>query len=245
MISSLHHPSASLICLLTFLLTGLNAQVNDQSEKDFYQMKDYFNRSYGPDHNLLNGRQYHLLYSSISHPFYNSDQYRTGSLLMNGVNYEDIPINYDIYKQQVILQYTTYSGQSRQLTLTGERIDRFTLEGKLFRRMSFPETGARFFQVVSSGEISCYLFWEKKMSYSPSSFSTVYNYNKASRTVYYYVSGQLHSINNRSSITKIFDKSHRKEIRRFLHSEQIKFKNASDESLRQLTNFCISLKDEQ
>ena len=183
---------ACLICLLTFLVSGLNAQVNDQSEKDFYLLKDYFNRSYGVDHNLLNGRQYHLVYSSVSHPFYNTDQYTAGSLLLNGVNYEDIPINYDIYKQELILQYTTYSGQSRMLVLTRELIDRFTLEEKIFRRMSFPETGARFFQVVSSGEISCYIYWEKKLAYSPSSFSTSYNYNKASRRVYFFKSGQLH-----------------------------------------------------
>ena len=233
-----------MLCLITFLFTPLNAQENDQFVKDFYQIKDYYVRSYGADYNLLNGRKYYLLYSNVSDPFFNSDQFRKGDLLINGVFYEGILINYDIYIQQVILQYTNHSGRAEQLILTGETIDEFILDGKTFRRLSFPETGTRFFQIVNSGEISCLISWNKTLVYSPGSNTTLYNFTSQSRTAYLLADGQLKSFRYRSSFTQLFDKSLRKEIRRYCRRQQVYLREASDESLRELVNYCISLNNQ-
>jgi len=231
-----------LIGLISFLVCLLNAQDRDKSEEEFYQVREYFDRSYGSDYNLLNGRKYYLLYSSVSHPFFGTDQYRTGNLLINGDNYYGALINYDIYKQQVILQYTSYLGRAGQLILTGESIEEFTLDGKLFRRMEFPETGTRFFQIVHSGEVSCFISWEKDLVYSPSSNTTLYNFTSQSRQTYLLISGRLYPFRYKSSFTKIFDKQFNKEIRRYLRGHQIYLREASDEQLRELVNFCINLK---
>jgi len=237
----LKNHSIYLSCLVAFLFNAMNAQVDTRSEKEFLEAKSHFNRSYGTDYNLLNGRQYYLLYSSISHPFLYSDQYRSEKLWLKGVSYEGIPINYDIYKQKLILQYMSYSGEAKQLILNEELIDRFILNGKEFRRLSFPESGSGFFQVVSSGDLSFYFSWEKTMFYSPTSNSTPYNYTQPSRKAYLNKSGQLHTIRSRSSFTNAFDKKYRKNINHFIRKEQINFRSSTDESISRLMEYCKEL----
>lgn len=195
----------------------------------------------GPDYNLLNGRSYELPNSGTSHPYFNTDRYRPGSLLLNGEVYDSITINYDIFDQQVILQYPDTSGPDLKVLLNREMIDRFSIDGRTFRLMSFPETGSSFFQVVNSGDLSFLLRWEKALYRSMVSGNTNYKYSRQSRQVWLQREGRLYAVTTRASFASIFDRAYRKEIKGFLHREKIRFKKASDEELGDLMNFCTGL----
>ena len=147
----------SILSLNFFLNKTVIAQLVYVSEKEFYELKENFDHLNGPDYNLLNGRQFDLPYSGISHPYFNADRYRPGCLLLNGEVYDSATINYDIVDQQVILQSPDNSDQIIKVVLNRELIDQFKIDGLTFRLMSLPETGSPFFQAVSSGDISCYL----------------------------------------------------------------------------------------
>jgi hypothetical protein len=232
----------SILSLNFFLDKALSAQVPDVSGKGFYELKENFDHLNGPDYNLLNGRQYDPLNSGISHPYFNTDRYRPGSLLLNGEAYDSVTINYDIFDQQVILQYpVNISGQNIKVVLNRELIDHFNIDGKTFRKMSYPETGSSFFQVVSPGEISCFLHWEKRLNRSTYSGNTSYNYSNQTREIYLQKEGHLYVVRSRSSFTGVFDETYQKEIKRYLRREKIRFRNASDEKLGDLMNFCIKL----
>ena len=231
----------SILSLNFFLNKALSAQHIYVSEKGFYELKENFDHLNGPDYNLLNGRQYNLLNSGKSHPFYNTDRYRPGSLLVNGEAYDSVTINYDIFDQQLTLQYPSNSGQDLKVVLNRKMIDHFQIDGKTFRKMSFPETGSSFFQVVSSGNMSCFLLWEKTLYRSTVSGNTSYKYSKQSREVYLQREGRLYVVRSRSSFTSNYDEAYRKEIKEFLRREKIRFRNASDEKLGELMNFCVEL----
>ena len=231
----------SILSLNFFLNKALSAQPTYVSEKEFYELKENFDHLNGPDYNLLNGRQYDLLNSGKSHPYFNTDRYRPGSLLLNGEAYDSVTINYDIFDQQLTLQYPGNSGQDLKVVLNREMIDHFQIDGLTFRLMSFPETGSSFFQFVSSGDISCFLRWEKRLNRSTYSGNTSYKYSKQSREIYLQREGQLYVVRSRSSFTGIFEEAYQKEIKGFLRREKIRFRNASDEKLGDLMNFCIEL----
>ena len=233
----------SILSLNFFLNRALSAQQIYVSEKGFYELKENFDHLNGPDYNLLNGRQYDLLNSGKSHPFFKTDRYRPGSLLLNGETYDSITINYDIFDQQLTLQYPGNSGQDLKVVLNREMIDHFQIDGLTFRLMSFPETGSSFFQVLSSGDMSCFLLWKKTLSRSTLSGNTSYKYSKQSREVYLQREDRLYVVRSRSSFTSIYDEAYRKEIKEFLRREKIRFRNASDEKLGELMNFCIELID--
>lgn len=243
--TKLSHRYYYLICLMAFLANAVDAQVIFISKDDFISTKQYFDRSYGSDYNLLNGRLYDLPYSASTHPFLHSDQFKPGNIQLNDEVYTGVPINYNINDQQVVLQYLSNSGLTQKLILNQEAIESFQLDGKLFRRLSFPETGTRFFQVVRSGDISCYLYWEKKLHKTSASFDTPYNYSKQTRIVYIFRKGHLYIISNRSSFTSLFNQVHKKEIEQYLKREKIRFRNSTEESLSNLIDFCARFDQDQ
>jgi len=212
------------------------------SENGFYELKEIFGYLNGPDYQLLNGRQYDLPNSGDSHPYFNTDRYRYGSLLLNGEAYDSVLINYDIHDQQVILQVPGWiSDQNNKVVLNRETIDHFQIDGLRFRKMSFPETGTSFFQVMSSGEISCYLLWTKKLYRSSTSVNARKVYLKQTREIYIQKEDRLIPIKNRSSFVSAFDEAYRKEIKAFLRREKIRFKKVSDVKLGDLINFCTGI----
>jgi hypothetical protein len=226
-----------------FLAQSLSAQHTDVTEKGFYELKEVFDYLNGPDYNLLNGRQYDRLNSGTSHPFFNTDRYRAGTVVLNGETYDSILINYDIYDQQVILQVPGWiSDLNNKVVLNRERIDHFQIDGKKFRKMSSPGTGTSFFQVMSSGGISCYLLWTKKLYRSSTASNARIRYLKQSREIYLQREDRLFRIKNRASFAGFFDEAYRKEIKEFLRREKISFRDASDEQLGELMSFCIELK---
>ena len=235
------------ILSLNFILSHtLSAQVSHAAEQGFYELKEIFDRGYVPDHNLLNGREFELPYGAISHPYFNTELYRPGSILLNGQAYDGVPINYDIVDQQLILQVLLQDpgslfGREINVVLNPEFIDHFEIDGLTFRRMPLPENGNSFFQVVSSGDIGCFLLWKKTLHQSIYSGTTRYTFSKQSREIYLQKKGQLYAVKSRSSFTSLFDEKYQQEINGFLRREKIRFRNASAEELGGLMNFCVEL----
>ncbi|MCK4698896.1 MAG: hypothetical protein KAT38_01115, partial [Bacteroidales bacterium] len=77
-------------CLKYYLLLSAcfysgaaTAQGQTIYDSTIYSWKKYFDLSYGPDYNLINGVKYLYLYSNVSgHPFFGENQFYTGSLVI-------------------------------------------------------------------------------------------------------------------------------------------------------------------
>jgi hypothetical protein len=220
---------------LTFLLILLTFKPDAQNV-------DYSGRSYGADYNIWNGRKYYIIYfNTIGHPFFNADQFRYGTLFINDVLYQNVMINYDICNQHVICQQIYGAGQIEQIILTNEFINEFTIDGKLFRRLSFPETGQQFFQIIRNGDLPCFLYWEKKVSFSVSTYTT--EFSSQSAKIYLLFSGRLCQVRTTSELISITGKQYRGEIKRFKRTNNISFRKVTDENLGRLIDYCISLKN--
>ncbi len=229
----------SLFSLLTLFVLTAEAQESYQQNNDFLQVKDFFDQSYGEDFNLRSGKQYtHHYFDVTGHQFFFSELYRKGNLTIRGNKYEGVSINYDIYNQLLVLQHTDYIGRTELLQLNEEFIETFTLDDKLFVRMTFPETGTRFFQVIRSGKLACLSYWEKALVYSSLSMTNQYKFNKQLRRTYLLDNNQLRSFKTKSSFIKLFQKEYRREIKVYLRREKIKFWQLSDENIIRVLEFC-------
>lgn len=68
-------------------------------------------RAYGQDQELVNGMQYYNRNPrSMGHPYLLEGWAHQGSLTIRGVLYSPIWLKYDIYAQQVEVDYSTASG---------------------------------------------------------------------------------------------------------------------------------------
>jgi hypothetical protein len=107
--------------------------------------------------------------------------------------------------------------------------------------MSFPETGTQFFQIISAGLMPCFLFWEKEVNFSVSSYAT--QFTSQSAKIYLLVSDQLYRVKNTSELIDVLGKQYRGDITRFKRRNNLSFRKVSDEKLGQLIDYCISLKN--
>lgn len=228
-----------LILFACFYSGAATAQVQTVSDSTIYSWKKYFDLSYGPDYNLINGIKYFYLYSNVDgHPFFRENQFYAGSLVIADREYQDVYLKYDLYNQNMILQYSPFAGGTNQILLKNEFIHEFKIDGKLFRKYSFPETGTRFYQVVTSGKIYCLYYWEKELNYSTSS---LYNFSPQKKVSYIVMNGKPYRFKSKKQFRRLFPVQHKKEIKQFIRNNKIRLKNESDSNMRRLLEFCNQL----
>ena len=233
-------------CLKYFLLLSVcfysgTAKTYAQTTYDsaIYSWKKYFDISYGPDYNLINGIKYLYLYSDIEgHPFFGENQFYAGSLIMANREYQDVYLKYDLFNQDMILQYSPFIGGTNQILLQNEFIHEFKIYDKLFRKYSFPETGTRFYQVVTSGKIYCLYYWEKILDYSTLS---LYNFSSPKKISYIVKNGKPYRFKRKKQFRKLFPVQHQKEIKQYFRNNRIRLKNEPDGNMGRLLEFCNQL----
>ncbi|MGW8314936.1 MAG: hypothetical protein ACWGNV_04990 [Bacteroidales bacterium] len=215
-----------------------------QNTEQVRDIRNYFDRSYGSDYNLLNGRRYYLYYSSNSHPFLSSEQSQPGDLILGGIPYHGVPINYDLYQQELLLQYISQSGETRQVILNSEQVDEFVLEGKVFRKISFEGRDRGYAQVIRADELEFYIFYSKKLNYTPSMNTTPYHYTKLAKHIYLERDGTAEPVGSRGTFLQQFDPGNRQAIKQYMKQQRIRLKKASDDALTGLLRFCDQLEGE-
>jgi len=214
-------------------------QAQTACDSTIYNWKKYFDQSYGPDYNLINGIKYLYLYSDIEgHPFFGENQFYAGSLIMANREYQDVYLKYDLFNQDMILQYSPFIGGTNQILLQNEFIHEFKIYDKLFRKYSFPETGARFYQVVTSGKIYCLYYWEKILDYSTLS---LYNFSSPKKISYILKNGKPYRFKSKKQFRKLFPVQHQKEIKQYFRNNRIRLKNEPDGNMGRLLEFCNQL----
>jgi hypothetical protein len=229
-------------CLLTVFLVMafilLPMRAGAQTPEQFSQVMNRMNQSYGSDYNLLNGRQYYLVYSSDSEPYLISGQSQPGRLVIRGVVYDGVPINYDLYQQVVILQFIGLGGEIRYLALNRELVDEFVLNGQLFRKVSFDGVEESYAQVIPAGTLRFLITYKKDLNFSPSALATPYHYSKTKKRIFLQSSGSMDPVGSRSSFLGHFNESERPRVKQYMKNERIRIHRASDSQLQALLEYC-------
>lgn len=219
-----------------------SAQKPTLPDSVFYGWKEYFDRSYGPDLELINGIQYTNLFANMDeHPFLGEDKLHDGHVVINSYRYSGLKIKYDIYKQRVILNNRYFSGGTEEIVLPFELIDEFEFNGKLFRKYDFPESGTKYLQVIESGSLSSLYSWSKKFVYSPSSNRSVFNFTPQRKKAYLLINGKLFLYGTKKGFLKLFPENHQKDIKRFIRTNNIWLRKVPDYVMQQLIDYCDKL----
>jgi hypothetical protein len=205
------------------------------------KLKAFFEQLYGADYNLINGRRFVNLYPTAEgYPYLGEDKFYRGIIVINNISYTNVEIKYDICNQKIILKYPHFSGNEDKIILNGEFIEEFEIDGRLFRKYTFPGTEPRFYQVVSQGNIYCLYHWKKELLKGLSGRS-FFTYSPEKHLSYLVIDNKLYPFNSRQSFLKLLPLEYYKEIKMYLRSNKIWFRDASDIQIRQLMDFCNKL----
>jgi hypothetical protein len=108
-----------------------------------------FDRIYGPDPLLYNGKKYiyFLPPGTGGHQFLAQPEFTEGEVIIKQIRFSRVSLNYDIYNQQLLLEYPDETGANGIIEVSKAWLDGFHLAGMDFIMHDFGDK-PRFYQVL-------------------------------------------------------------------------------------------------
>lgn len=199
---------------------------------------------YGPDPSLYNGR---LLTSCLpnqlnGHPYLYSPDYEPGDVIIKDLRFSNVLLNYDIYKQELLLKYIDVYGSWRIIMLSKAWLGGFILHDKEFSLIKDSEGKRRFFQVIGSDTMKIMFCWQKQLSLSKQTGNSDYYFSDPERTMYLYNNNGFFRFRNNKSFAKYFGVEEKNKINGYLKENRINVKRASDNIMLDLITYCNNIK---
>lgn len=202
-------------------------------------------RKYGSDANLVNGEKYFYPYGrSDGHPFI-FEEAREAVIRIQEKEFDGQLVRYDIFNQQVILDYQDVYGSITSLVLRNEWVESFRFESHFFKRMVGPEGQEAFFQVLVDGPISCVYSWSKDYLLNLNSGVQSYYFTEPLKESFLVIEQEFFPFRNNRTFLKAFESEKQKTIKQFMRQSKIKVKKSPDWQMRHLIEYCNSLSHEE
>ena len=193
---------------------------------------------YGLDHELVSGFQYYVRFAQYKgDPFFPEDAFLDGSVSIRGSQYEDVRLKYDCFSQFLVMEYTDSRGGYNLLKLNNAHIDSFWLGTHYFQKLSLLGEEPLFYQVISSGQVRCYIHWRKNIQSINNSTPYTHVYTRPFGSYYLNYGGSIQAFRNKKIFISIFPESIRPDIEKYLRNQHFSLKRAGPTDFQNLLNF--------
>lgn len=232
--------------LLIFILLFFNTiHVFAQNNTDAVTLAivDKFNKKISPQLKIYNGIAY-LGYDGKweGSPFFeNRNEFAKGSIVYDGIDFFNIPIQYDLVLDKVVT--VLYDGYSKY-TLINEKLSEFKIDNRKFIRISNnidtanqEETG--FFEEIYTGKSKVLVKWAKTSEKIIDTYGVRMKFDQKIK-YFVLVNNVLHKTDNDRTLLKIFENK-QVEVKNYLRQNHFSFKSAPIETLMKVTSFYDSL----
>ena len=196
------------------------------------QIASLYDKSFGLQSPLISGRAYaEYEPQEDEHPFLDNDDWFMGSVLYNETRYENIPLQYDIQNQKLLLEHPV---SAKKIELVTEKISQFTLGTRLF--ISLPNWGVKseserfgFYEVIVNGR-AMLLCGRSKSLQQKTSAGRIHRLFQETTKYFIFYDGEIHPVNSKKSTINALatiDASRAENLRR----KRIKFSGRKEQAL--------------
>lgn len=212
---------------------SLHSQLNNDSTlvwNAVSYIKEVYNSSLNVELPIFNGRQ-HYVYSSLieGNAYYPYDEWREGTVVYDGIAYNNILIKYDILKDEVIIS----SSESRIfIALFTPRVKEFSFFGFKFinlkkgNKLLLPEG---FYQVLAEGQAT--VLAKATKTIKEEIINNELNRKFEQETRYYIVKGdKYHYIRNKESLLGSLQEK-RKAVQDFISKRKLRYRRQREETI--------------
>lgn len=223
----------SLIILLLFAWSGVFAQITTSD----------LDKAYGLDPLLYNGKYYSYFVPRWTEgtQFLNGPDAVKGFVTKRGVTYDNLLLKYDVYNQQLILQYKTNTGADHLIIISDVWLEKFNLGDVHFEMLAIQDTLRRIYQVMGTGPIRALYSWSKKLDITNQIGSENHVFLPSMKESYLLIDTKLLKYKKNRSFVRLFDPAKQVVLKKYLRQHKIKVKKASNQVVTELINYCNTL----
>jgi hypothetical protein len=228
-------------CMLTPRI--LFAQSGD-TDSNFYHSAvsaaiDLYHRSTGDQSGLYNGALYsgYPFRFKSGTPFFYSDAPESGSILYDGILYENLQLRYDNLKLAVMIKDNGY-----EIQLNNRKIESFSLHGHQLLHPADNDVNdggisTGFYEILYAGNISLYKKTIKNIQEDLSSGQVVEH--EILQQDHYYVKkdSTVYPVEGRKDFTALFP-ARKKELQQFIKRDKLNFNKDIENALLKLVVYC-------
>ena len=224
--------------IVVIILSSISCQAQQLS---FQKLLDTTNLFYGSSPLLNLGTLYHPENARAKgHPYFVTDDYTPASLSVSNTLFENIKARYNIATDQLIIKAALDSGVLVSMVTKEDFINSFTINSHTFVNMTklYPRSTVvkGYCEEVFNGKHGFFIKYKKEFVRNfdfdnPNGFySTVKTEN------YFYNNGEFMLIKSRRDFLKLFQ--NKRDIKKYMRDNKIKFSKASPAQLNKLMQFC-------
>jgi hypothetical protein len=174
----------------------------------------------GPQSLVYNGKEHSDYQPMTGHPYFAMEGVQKGSVIYDGMLYNDLPLLYDLVRDQLVV----FNFTGDQISLSTEKIKEFSLPGHRFLHIN-----SGYYDLLSSGAVTLLAKRVKTIEESIVDLQIVYT--AVEKDHYYIVRGGVYySLGNLNSLLAIL-KDKKKEIRQDLRKKKIRYRKEPERAL--------------
>jgi hypothetical protein len=193
-----------------------------------------------PESGLYNGSEYAGYPFSFTdgHPFFESPSPITGSIVYEGILYENVPLQFDMINELIIIRSPD---QRYQIQLFNERITGFDLLDHHFIRLIKDSSNSDlissgFYELLYERGTSVFKKEKKKINENVSATAGVTRTVLINDLFYLKKNGKYYYVKNKGAMMNILE-DRKKEIKQFMHKNKLNFKRNTDNTLTQVAQY--------
>ena len=207
------------------------------------QLKAEFDKVYSMDPKLYNGRVFTEIYriGVSGNQFFSDEEFQKGDLGLNHQVYKEQELNYDVYRQKLLLSFYNYINARVVIEVPLLNTQFFYLENKYFEVLKLKDDSKEIFQVFGDDHCKILLQWSKSLSTKSYSGNYQRKFSDLKKQTWVYIEGEYYSYKKNKSFIKLFGSEHQDDIEKWLKSNRVKIQKTDDASLQKLAEFCSQL----
>ncbi|WP_187264305.1 hypothetical protein [Pontibacter beigongshangensis] len=190
-----------------------------------------YRNSIGRHAHLYTGKEYfdYRKYLREGHQFWETDEFRKGAVQYEGIWYEQVPMLYDIVKDELLIQL---ENRAFKQMLISQKVTEFGWEGQTFQRFqgdSLTSFRTGFYEVLFQQQVQVLAKRAKIIEDVPEDNLIKMVFTNADR--FYILRDQTyHPITTRRSLYAVF-KDRKKELQKYYRAQDLNFRKDKEKTI--------------
>lgn len=188
---------------------------------------------------VFTGSEYKAMTGKLTgHPYFYLDHFVEDTIVFDDMVFPDIPLQYDIVKDELVIEYVDYLDDKLTIQLRKEKVNSFHIDGNVFINVTDDTRNTLapgYYNLLYKGEI----LFLKKIKKSVLKEVDIKGVHISFKEIIKYIivkHGKPHHITNKKSLFKALDDKE-KELSTYAREENLRFKQHKEEDMINLIEY--------